>query len=205
MGPGQDVHLEVGHIGRKGTSLVLRAATIVASLLAMTAVVATTSRAAFSDTESNGGQTMKAGTVVLSDDDADSKMFNIDPMKPGTVTKCINVTYSGNLAADVKLYAAVGGDGLAGYLTTVIDVGTGATGGASLDCTNYVQGSNLYNGLLSGLSATNYGNGLGGFTVATNPTASVTKSYRISQTLASDNAAQGKSATLTFTWEAQNN
>jgi hypothetical protein len=30
------------------------------------------------------------------------------------------------------------------------------------------------------------------------------RSYRITMTLANDNAAQGKDANVTFTWEAQN-
>ena len=45
------------------------------------------------------------------------------------------------------------------------------------------------------------GSGLGGLNGATDPTS---RTYRITVTLEDDNAAQAKSATAGFTWEAQN-
>jgi hypothetical protein len=185
-------------------TLAARLAAVVAGLLVMSLLVVTGSRAAFNATTDNNANSFAAGTVVLADDDAGSVMFNLTGMKPGdTATKCVNVTYTGSLAADVKLYSAIGGTGLATYLDTAVDVGTGAAGGATMDCTGFGSSSNLHNTTLAAFGAahTNYANGAGGFAGATNPT---TRSYRFTVTLQDDNAAQGLTATASFTWEAQN-
>ena len=193
---------------RRGTGLASRLALPGAGVLGalVIAVLLTfqTSRAAFNSTTENGSNTFGAGTVTLSDDDSGSTMFILSGMKPGdSATKCINVTYGGSLPADVKLYGTVAGTGLAAFLDTVVEVGTGAAGGSSTSCTGFSSSSTLHSGTLAAFGAanTNYGNGLGGFSGATNPT---TRSYRIAVTLQDANAAQGLDATATFTWEAQN-
>lgn len=182
----------------------VRLGVVLLAVIAVGATVANTTRAAFNATTSNGSNSLTAGTVVLADDDASSVMFNLTGMKPGdTATKCVNVTYTGSLTADVKLYGTVGGTGLASYVDTVIDVGSGATGGSTLDCTGFTLASNLHTNTLAnfGTTNTNFTTGLTGFAGATNPS---TKSYRVKVTLQDNNDAQGKSATVTFTWEAQN-
>ncbi len=169
----------------------------------MSVLVVGGSRAAFNSTTSNGSNSFAAGTVVLSDDDAGSVMFNLSGMKPGdTATKCINVSYTGSLPANVHLYGSVAG-GLGAYLDTTVDIGSGAAGGASSDCTGFVSSANLFGGTLTGFGAahSNFGNGAAGFDGATNPS---TRSYRVTVTLQDNNAAQGQSSTATFTWEAQN-
>ena len=189
---------------RTAFGLLTRLGAVAVGLLVMSLFVVTGSRAAFTASTNNGSNTFTAGTVTLSDDDSGSVMFNLTGMKPGdTATKCVNVTYTGSLAADVKLYGTVGGTGLATYLDTTIDVGTGADGGASTSCNNFAPESNLHNDTLAafGAARTNYGNGAGGFTGATNPS---TKSYRVTVTLQDNNLAQGKTASVAFTWEAQN-
>lgn len=193
------------HKSRSGS--VVRVGLVVAAvavaLMVATLLTLETSRAAFNATTTNGSNTFAAGTVTLADDDGGSVMFSLSGMKPGdTSAKCVNVTYTGSLTADIKLYGTVGGTGLAPYLNTTIDVGTGADGGAGLSCTGFVSDSTLYSGTLAafGSANTNYATGLGGYPGATNPT---TKSYRITVALQDDNAAQGKNATATLTWEAQ--
>jgi predicted ribosomally synthesized peptide with SipW-like signal peptide len=186
-------------------SALFRTGAVVAGLGAVALLVVNTTNAAFSASTDNNSNSFAAGTVTLSDDDAGSLLFNLSNMKPGdTSTKCVNVAYAGSLPADVKLYGTVGGTGLADYLTTTIDVGSGADGGSSLSCTGFTSSSTLHNDTLAAFGAanTNYSTGLGGFAGATNPSS---KSYRISVTLQDDNGAQGKNATATFTWEAQNN
>ena len=190
---------------RTAVGLLARLGAVAAGLLVMSLFVVTGSRAAFTASTANGSNTFTAGTVTLADDDAGSVMFNLTGMKPGdTASKCVNVTYTGSLASDVKLYGTVGGTGLATYLDTVIDVGSGATGGAATDCTGFTLASNLHNGTLAnfGTTRTDYTSGLGGFANATNPS---TKSYRVTVTLQDNNLAQGKTASVAFTWEAQNN
>jgi hypothetical protein len=190
--------------GMRTVSLLARAGAVLAGLGAVALVVVNTTNAAFSASTANTSNTFSAGTVALSDDDAGSLLFDLSGMKPSdTATKCVNVSYTGSLPADVKLYGSVGGTGLANYLATTIEVGDGAAGGASLSCAGFNPGSTLHTGAMDAFGAanTNYSTGLGGFAGATNPSS---KSYRITVTLQDDNAAQGKNATATFTWEAQN-
>jgi len=194
-----------GSLVRGAGTLLARLAAVAAGLLVMSLLVVTGSRAAFNASTSNDTNTFAAGTVVLSDDDDGSVMFDLTGMKPGdNATRCVNVSYTGSLAADVRMYGAVGGTGLATYLDTVVDIGTGAAGGVAMDCTGFTASSNLHNSTLEafGTAHTDFGNGAGGFAGVTGP---VTRSYRVNVTLQDDNAAQGKTATATFTWEAQNN
>lgn len=178
-----------------------RGLAVVASLGFVSVLVVSSSRAAFVDTTDNATNTFSAGDVVLNDDDTGSVLFNVANLAPGdSRTRCIAVTYTGSLTADVHLYGTVGGNGLAQYLDLDIDVGSG---GDFASCTGFVSSSTLFNGTLAafGGANTNFVNGLGGFTGATNPT---TRTYRVTVTLQDDNAAQGLSATAGFTWEAQN-
>lgn len=191
---------------RKGRNVapLVRLVAVLFAVAVVGAMVTNTTRAAFNASTSNGSNSLSAGTVVLSDDDANSVMFNLSGMKPGTTaTKCINVSYTGSLTADVKLYGTVGGTGLGTYVDTVIDIGSGATGGSTMDCTGFTLASNLHTNTLAnfGSTNTNFSTGLGGFTGATNPSS---KSYRVKVTLQDNNNAQGKTASATFTWEAQN-
>ena len=181
-----------------------RIAVVIAAVTVGSLLITTGSRAAFSSTAANGSNSWSAGTVVLTDDDADSVLFTLTNLSPGDGgTECINVTYTGSLTADVKLYGTVGGTGLATYLDTTIEIGTGAAGGATGDCTGFTPTSTIFpTAALSSFASshTSFTNGLGGFTGATNPT---TRSYRITTAVADNNLAQGLTATATFTWEAQ--
>ena len=181
---------------------VVRATAPVAAFLVVGALVVVGSRAAFSATTANTANSWSAGTVVLSDDDSGSAMFNMTAMKPGaTSAKCIAVTYSGTLTpADVKLYGTIAGSGLATYLTTTIEIGSGAV------LVHRVHaGSTLYTGTLAnfGTTYTDWATGLANWTPAATPDS---RTFRITTTLPSgvSNAAQGLNASGTFTWEAQN-
>ncbi|MCB1002832.1 MAG: hypothetical protein KDB35_01465 [Acidimicrobiales bacterium] len=186
---------------RTSRAWLYRGLAVLASLGFVSVLVVTSSRAAFVDTTDNPSNTFSAGDVVLDDDDAGSVLFNVANMAPGdSRTRCIAVTYTGSLTADVHLYGTVGGTGLADYLDVDVAVGTG---GDFASCTGFSATSTLYTGTLAsfGASRTNFANGLGGFNGATDPS---TRTYRITVTLQDDNAAQARSATAGFTWEAQN-
>jgi hypothetical protein len=124
-------------------------------------------------------------------------------MAPGTpVIKCIVVSYSGTLTpSDVNLYGVVsGGNGLDAYLDLTIEEGSGGT---FTDCTGFTAtGGPIFTGTLTSFAAThtNFTNGAGAWNPAANPETVV---YRFTVTLQDNNAAQGKNATATFTWEAQ--
>lgn len=176
------------------------AAVVPVALVASSAMVWQSSNAAFNATTTNGPSSWTAGTVNISDDDSNSAMFNVSGMKPGdTANKCIRVTYTGSLAASVKLYGSVSG-ALAPYLNTTVEIGDGGT---FSNCSGFTPTATIYNGTLSGFGSThtNFANGAGTWA----PTGSgQAKTYRVTYTLQDNNAAQGQSANATFTWEAQN-
>ena len=177
------------------------------ALLASSAVVYQASNAAFSAQTNNGTNNWASGSVTITDDDSNTAIVNLTNLKPGdTATKCINVTYTGSLAATVKLYTSASTDsGLAQYLDFSIDEGTGATGGATLDCTGFTLGSTLYPaGTLNGFITTknSYANGVSSWAPA--GASNAVKSYRFIWTLQDNNAAQNKASSATFTWEARN-
>lgn len=182
----------------------LRLVTVTAALLLVSALVVTGSRSAFSDTTSNTGNNWAAGTVVITDDDSGTAMFSVSDMAPGeSVTKCIEVTYSGSLTpATVSLYGSTGGTGLDAYLDLDVDLGAGGT---FSDCSGFTKdaGGDIFTGTMSGFAGThtNFATGLQSWSPASTP---VSKTYRFALTLQDNNSAQGLDATGTFTWEAQN-
>lgn len=193
--------MEAKHQDQTRRAWLYRGLAVVASLGFVSVLVVTSSRAAFVDTTDNATNTFSAGDVVLNDDDTGSVLFNVNNLAPGdSRTRCIAVTYSGSLTADVHLFGTVGGNGLADYLDLDIEVGTG---GNFASCAGFVASSTLFDDELDAFGAahTDFVSGLGGNAGATDPT---TRTYRITVALQDDNAAQGRSATAGFTWEAQN-
>lgn len=183
--------------GRLTVGVVVAVAAAGVVILLLSAIT----RAAFVDTTENRSNTFQSGDVVLSDDDSDIALFDVSGLGPGaTVTRCIRVTYTGSLTADVHLYGVVGGSGLADFLDTDIDIGTG---GGAASCAGFVPSATLFSGTLDtfGGTHTDYANGLTGFNGATDPTA---RTYRVSVTLRDDQAAQNLSGLLDLVWEAQN-
>ncbi len=164
---------------------------------------------AFSSTTSNTGNSFSAGTVTIGDNDADTAMYSVSNQKPGTtVERCIKVTYTGSLDADVKLYASSVGAG-GQYIDLVVTPGTGDP--TFSGCTGFSAGaSDLYSGTLKDFADTygTYGSGL-----ATSPageskwTGSANQSvvYRFRLSVQDDPDAQGASSgTHAYTWEARN-
>jgi hypothetical protein len=188
---------------RRAERLVRGGAPLLAFLLVGLLVVSG-SRAAFSATTGNSGNTFSSGTVTLTDDDAGSAMFTASGMKPGSSsTNCIAVTYGGSLVpADVKLYGSTGGTGLSSYLNVTLDIGAGGSMGS---CGGFVSSSTLYSGTLAAFVAahSDWSTGQASWTPASTPDS---RTFRFVMSLPSgtSNAAQGLTATATFTWEAQN-
>ena len=76
---------------------------LVVGLLGGVAVVGTLS--AFSSTTTNTDNSFAAGTVTLADNDSGGVLYSVSNQKPGVDTvKCIELTYTGSLDADVRLY-----------------------------------------------------------------------------------------------------
>ena len=165
---------------------------------------------AFSATTGNPGNGFSAGTVTLADNDSGAALVSLPAnAKPGdSSTRCIRVTYSGSLAAQVRLYASVSG-GLADHLTLTVTRGTQGSSsfpsctGFSADSGNYGYGSNgiLYQGQVSGLPS-NWAGGIAD--PAASWTNGSTHAYRYTVTVDDTPAAQGLSASATCNWEARN-
>ena len=166
---------------------------------------------AFSATTVNAGDSFAAGTVVISDDDANAAMYTITGAKPNdVVTRCIRVTYTGSLPALVRLYTTTPINAFGQYVTLSIDKGTMPGATTFPNCTGFTPDAvpNIFTGTLSsfGTDRTNFATD-----VPANPGAAVqwvnndTVVYRFTLTM-QDNALAvgGSSGVHSFTWEAQN-
>jgi hypothetical protein len=165
---------------------------------------------AFSATTANPGNQFSAGTVALADNDAGAALVSLPAnARPGdSSTRCIRVSYTGSLAAQVRLYASVSG-GLAGHLTLTVTRGSQVSPsfpsctGFTADSGNYGHGPNgvVYQGKVSGLPSS-WGSGIA------DPAASWSngdaRTYRYAVTVDNTPAAQGLTASATFNWEARN-
>ncbi|OJF09353.1 hypothetical protein [Couchioplanes caeruleus] len=184
----------------RGTKMLAVALTVTGGIAISSGVMWQASSAAFTANTGNSANTWNAGTVELSDDDNGSAMFSPTNLRPGsTGEKCINVSYTGSLAATVKLYGtAVSGD-LAPHIDLVIEEGSGGGYGT---CTGFTPSGTAYTGTLENFGATknNFANGVGTFA----PASADNKTYHITYTLnaSTPDIKQGTSAAATFTWEA---
>jgi hypothetical protein len=189
-----------------------RWAAAAAGLAVASLVVVQASSAAFTSTTTRPGNTWTTGTVVVTADSAGTALFSQTALAPDTATthdgeKCLVVTYSGSLAAEVRLHAAktAGSTGLEPYLDVVIERGTGtATDGV---CGSFVSSESVFTGNLGTLTTnhTGFGTGLvaGGWQ-PTPPSTNMTSTYRVRWNLQDNNNAQGKTAEVSLSWEAQN-
>jgi hypothetical protein len=168
---------------------------------------------AFSATTSNAGNTITAGTVSIADNDAGAAMYSLAAAKPGdSVSKCIKVTYTGSIDADVRIYTTSTIGSLGQYVDLTITPGTQTTS-TFPSCTGFTadSGGAIYTGTLQnfGSAKNSYANG-----VVDNPGTTATKwvandsvVYQVTATLQSSapDAAQGlTTGSHTFTWEARN-
>jgi hypothetical protein len=167
---------------------------------------------AFSGTTSNGANTFSAGTVVVTDNDGGSVMWNVGGSpgaKPGDQQQaCIKILYQGSLAATVKLYVSASSGSLGQYLTMTVDKLTYSSNPPSFpSCGSPATTTNIYTGDLGSFTTTytNFSNGLSSFPGSqTQWNQNDFVYYRFTVTLQNNNNAQGLSVSTTFTWEAQN-
>ncbi len=204
---------KVGNRKKAGVASKLGLTMLVLGLLGTVAGIGTWS--AFSATTENAGNSFTAGSVSISDDSTGTMFVSLTGLTPlDTFSRCVKVTYGGNIDASVRLYGTTGGTGLDTYLSLKVTRGMTtsassdcATAGFSADGTDY-NGNGagvIYDGTLEGF-ADNYGAGL----VDPKPAAMETwiggesHAYKFAITVQDNSAAQGKTATQTFTFDAQN-
>lgn len=167
---------------------------------------------AFSGTTSNAGNTITAGTVAIADNDAGAAMYSISSAKPGeSVSKCIKVTYTGSLDADVHIYTPSSIGSLGQYVELTITPGTQTTS-TFPSCTGFTPdaGGALFSGTLQSFGSTKNSYATGVVDSPGSATKWVTNDavvYQVTATLQSSapDAAQGlTTGAHTFTWEARN-
>lgn len=167
---------------------------------------------AFSATTTNAGNTITAGTVSIADNDAGAAMYSISNAKPGeSVSKCIKVTYTGSLDADVRIYTNSSIGALGQYVELTITPGSQTTPSFP-SCTGFVadSGGALYSGTLANFATTknSYANGVVDYPgTGTKWATNESVVYQVTATLQSSapEAAQGATTGAhTFTWEARN-
>lgn len=192
---------------RVGGFVAIVAASI-ASLVAVSSLIVTSSIAAFTDTTTNSGNSFSTGTIQLVDDDLDVAMFSVSELVPGqSATDCIVVTYQGSVPdpSAVKLYSGGYTDSgdLGTFLNLTVEEGTGGSFG---DCTGFTAENTIESGgTLAAFDTTHtdYATGAGVWDPAATP---ASKTYRVTVELdaAAPDSEQGESVTaLTFTWEVQ--
>jgi len=167
---------------------------------------------AFSSTTTNAGNTITAGTVAIADNDAGAAMYSLTNAKPGeSVSKCIKVTYTGSLDADVHIYTTSTIGALGQYVELTITPGTQTTS-TFPSCTGFTpdSGGALYSGTLANFATTknSYANGIVDYPgTGTKWTANESVVYQVTATLQSSAPESAQGATTgahTFTWEARN-
>lgn len=184
--------------------------------------------AAFTASTGNVGNSWQTGSVVLADSDSEAALFSTPTdgaLKPGaTRSRCIRIDYTGDLAAEVRMYVgtpAGGATALDPYLLMSVERGTDVTATTTVaaDCTagftstatpTFLDGATHTDApavetarTLAHLRAqhTDYGTG-----IVVNPTTAPNTymTLRITYVLKDDNLAQNKQSSATFTWEARN-
>ena len=187
---------------RVGVAVTTGAAAVISSGL-----VWQSSYAAYTGQTSNPAENWATGTVALTDDDSGTALFSASNLKPGsTDTKCIVVTSNGSLPSAVKLYGT--GYSTQKALGSSINLSiTQGTGGSFGSCTGFTPlgaGSSLYSGTLAAFAPSDFSTGLGTWTPT--GTAGETRTFQLTYTVdpSAPNSTQGGSATIGFTWEAQN-
>lgn len=179
---------------------------VVASLLFVTFLVVSTSRAAFTATTDNTANNVASGDVVLNDDDLGVALFVSPVMTPTqSVVECIEVTYDGSImpASPIRLYnsGVLGGTGLEQYLDLTVEVGTGGVFG---NCGAFTPSSTITPaGTLQAFSTTNTAWASGLDTTWTPVAQGETQTFRFTLTLQDNNLAQGLDVDFGFAWEAQ--
>ena len=179
------------------------------------AVAGTGTWSAFSSTTANTGNAFTAGTVVIGDNDAGSALYAVTGAAPGDGAEaCIRVTYTGTLAADVRMYTTSTLGALAPHVDVTITPGTQASPSFP-SCAGFTPdaGGPVFSGTLAAFAGAHSGWG-GGLTLtppgATSWAQGDAVVYRVQVTLADDEAANGGAGgPLTtgghsFTWEARN-
>jgi hypothetical protein len=166
--------------------------------------------AAFTLTTQNSNDSYASGTVTLSDNDAGTVMWDVANQLPTSpaVVRCIRATYTGSLAAAVRLYTTTAASALDPYLNVTVEKGSMPVGTVFPNCTGFVPEATIAPaGTLQSFKTARAGWATGipafpGAQTAWNPGDSLV--YRFTVQVQNVFAAQGLTGLVSITWEAQN-
>ena len=187
----------------------LQLAAGVTSLALISVLVVQVSSAAFTAKTSNASNSWATGQVALTDDAGDPAvaMFSVTGMLPGqTVTRCIEVTYTGSAdPGPVKLYATGADNGLGQYLDVTVTEGSGSTFAAA-NCAGFVADPDPNAEIVSATLAdfkTSHGTFVNGAGIWDPTTTGDKRVYQfvVQLNAATPDSAQNANAAATFTWE----
>ena len=198
---------------RRASGVALKLAATAAVLAAGALLVGTATWSNLNATATNPSNTINVGTVQMTSGSFTAPVISLTNAKPGAVsTGCIQITNSGTLPVQMKLYGTSSGTSLNEYLKLVVTRGTfsstppaGSCTGFTADATNYIaQGAGvIYSGTLANWPSS-ANSALADPTASTPATWSpqATHSYQLQVTVLSDVRAQGLTGRETFTFEA---
>lgn len=195
----------------------VRVSAILASLLMISLLVVTGSRAAFTDSTDNAANTFNSASVItLTDDDLGAKLFTVTGLTPGArVENCIEVTFAGASAnADIRMYTGAFTVGpLDPALNIEVSIGSGGNfvatelGGGEGSCASYTAGTTFFP--MAPLSVfetnTSYATATPAWTTG-NVLQGTVQTYKIvveMDATADNSFANQASGEVTFVWEAQ--
>lgn len=166
--------------------------------------------AAFTATTANSGNSIASGTVKVDQHSGATTLYAKTNQKPAdSSSSCVRVTYSGSLAAAIKLYVSSGITNGSLY-NLKVERGSGiTTPGADMNCTGFTASSTAYDGAL-GSFGTTYAAGVDGKAAGAAWSQNDAVDYRFTITQNDDTTANAhttvtSSGSHTFTWQAQNN
>ena len=170
------------------------------------AVATTGAFSAFSSQTDNPNNQITAGTVSIQDNDAGGALYSVPAAKPNDPKEnCIEVKYTGSLAADVKMYRAPGAlGGLGTYANIKVEYGTQASPSFP-SCTGFNSVGTLYDGDLPGFATTYAGGYVATPGVDGDWDLNETLVYKVTVSIDNDSNAEGLSTGAhALRWEAQN-
>lgn len=161
---------------------------------------------AFSSQTDNPGNQITAGTVEIEDNDAGGALYSIPAGKPNDPKEnCIEVKYTGSLAADVHMYRVPGALGtLAPYANVKVEYGTQAVPSFP-SCTGFSSAGTLYDSDLPGVATAYAGGYVASPGVDGDWDLNETLVYRVTVSIDDDQNAEGlTTGAHTLRWEARN-
>ncbi|WP_120522457.1 hypothetical protein [Arthrobacter celericrescens] len=194
-------------------AVIAKWAAVPAALVVSGLLVSQASYSAFSATTNNAGNNWASGSLALTNDASGTALFSASNIKPGDAgSKCITVSTTANIASTLKVYASSYSKGTKSLGDRInVTVTSGSFPGAAPAngaCTGFTAGSVAVatTSLTSFAAASSsYATGADSYALP----AGGSRTYKIDWTFATagstsaDNAYQGDTASIGFTWESQ--